>query len=144
MIKKSKNLLIDLEQIVNASIDPAMFPYKKGNSIRVGKYAVRTTQHGHKIFDCESNCMIAETFSKTAALALAKSSSKEHSDTRSMDVILDVDRCIQKWYNDCVFYRNTMTNSSDPIRSDVAANRYDIARTETERARRQLDKYIYS
>ena len=144
MINKSKNLLSDLEQIVNASIDPAMFPYKKGNSIRVGKYAVRTTRHGHKIFDCESNCMIAETFSKTAALALAKSSSQEHSNARSMDVILNVDRCIQKWYNDCIFYKHIMSTSKDEIKLDITETRLEIARDKTNSARESLDKYIYS
>ena len=144
MITKSKNLLSDLEKIVNASIDPSMFPYKKGNSIRIGKYAIRTTKYGHKVFDCELNCMIAETFSKTAAVALAKYTSQHEEDRSAHECILRIDRKVEKWYNDCMFYRNTIQKTDDPIKADVAATRYDIAKTETEHARSQLDKYIYS
>jgi hypothetical protein len=37
MINKEK-ILRELEEILNANIDPVLFPYKKGNSIRIGKY----------------------------------------------------------------------------------------------------------
>jgi hypothetical protein len=43
-----------------------------------------------------------------------------------------------------MFYRNTIQQTDDPIKADVAHTRYDIAKTETEHARSQLDKYIYS
>jgi len=142
MIDKSK-VIKDLEEILNKSIDPSMFPYKKGNSIRIGKYVVRSNSRGHKVFDCEENCMIAQTFSKASALALAKTMSYRNSQS-SMADILNIDRCIEKWYNDCVFHNHTLKITKDAVKAEVAETRYDIARHQTDTARAKLDKYIYS
>jgi len=135
-----EKLIKDLEELLNHSIDPSLFPYQKGNSIRIGKYVVRTSKGKFKVFDCESNIMIAETFCKTSAVALARSLNKGCSSQRS---ILDLDKTIQKWYNDCVFYRYTLSKTKDNIKRAVVETRYDIARDQTDRARKQLDKYIY-
>lgn len=141
MINTSK-VIKDLEEILS-SIDPTMFPYKKGNSIRIGKFVVRSGNKGHKIFDCEDNVMIAQTFSKASAIALAKSLAKNKAKSVQND-ILEIDRIIQKWYNDCVFYNHTIKVTKDPIKHDVATVRYEIARHHTDSARNRLDKYIYS
>lgn len=139
MINKEK-ILRELEEILNANIDPVLFPYKKGNSIRIGKFVVRSSKGLHKLFDCEENAMVAETFSKTAALALAKTLSRGAFKT---DSILDLDKNIQKWYNDCVFYNHTLKKTTDCIKQDVISVRYDIARQNVDNAKRELDKYIY-
>ena len=137
----NEKLIKDLEEILNGHLDPTMFPYQKGNSIRIGKYIVRSSKCVHKIFDCESNSMLAETFSKSAAVALAKTLSKgnpQHAD------ILSIDKDIQKWYNDCIFYKHIMSTSKDSVKLDITETRLDIARYKTSSARQSLDKYIYS
>ena len=139
MINKEK-VLKELEEILNSNIDPTMFPYKKGNSIRIGKYVVRSSKGVHKIFDCEDNVMIAETFSKTAALALAKSLSKGICEKNT---ILSLDKSIQKWYNDCVFYNYTLKKTKDYTKKDIISVRYEIARQQVDSAKHELDKYIY-
>lgn len=139
MINKQK-VLSELEAILNSNIDPTMFPYQKGNSVRIGKYVVRSSKNGNKVFDCEQNIMIAETFSKTAAFALAKSLSKNTTETRT---ILDIDKSIQKWYNDCVFYNYSIKKTKDSVKKDIISVRYDIAKDEVGSAKKKLDKYIY-
>ena len=134
-------LLRDLEEILNGSIDPVMFPYKKGNSLRIGKYAVRNSRGYYKVFDCETNKQVAQMFCKSSAVALAKSLAQGHN---SLESIKHIDQHIQKWYNDCVFYKHTMKVTKDDIKFDVVSTRYDISRDQTDKARKQLDKYIYA
>ena len=85
--------------------------------------------------------MIAETFSKSAAVALVRSKSKGY---ESEESILSIDKDIQKWYNDCIFYKHIMSTSKDEIKLDITETRLDIARDKTNSARESLDKYIYS
>lgn len=141
MINKTK-LIRDLEDLLAVSVDPAYFPYQKGNSIRIGKYVVRENKRGFfRIFDCERNSQVAETFCKTSALALAKSLASGI-DHRSK--ILYLDREIEKWYNDCVFYKYNIKVTKDYDRRDILEMRYDIAKRRTADAKQQLDRIIFS
>lgn len=134
-------LLADLEEILKVNIDPTMFPYVKGNSIRIGKFVVRSSKNGfYKIFDCESNKVIYQTFCKSSAIALAKNLAKDKKDANT---ILKIDKEIQKWYNDCVFYRYTMNRTKDDFKRDITQTRYDIARDQTDRARHKLERFIF-
>lgn len=138
----NEQVLKDLEELINGSIDPSLFPYQKGNSIRIGTYAVRLNKRGYyKIYDCKNNLLIAETFSKTGAVAMAKSLSK-NKDCRKK--ILDLDSELQKWYNDCVFYKNTIRKTKDLYRKDIIETRYEIAKDKTTLVKRELDKYVYA
>ena len=118
-----------------------MFPYQKGNSIRIGKYIVRSSGSSHKVFDCETNTMISDFFSKSAAVALAKSLAKGFA---NKSTIVSIDNEIQKHYNDCVFYKHTLSKSSDSFKKEITAVRLDISTHKTRNARLELDKYIYS
>tara|TARA_B110000503_G_scaffold77595_1_gene119511 strand:+ start:759 stop:1181 length:423 start_codon:yes stop_codon:yes gene_type:complete len=131
----------DLEEILNGQLDPTLFPFKKGNSIRIGKYIVRSSNDSHKVFDCETNTMVADLFSKSAAVALAKTLAKGYC---PKSTIINIDKEIQKHFNDCVFYKNTLSTTTDTIRKDITAVRLDISKEKTSSARRELDKYIYS
>lgn len=137
----NKKVLKDLEEIINGSIDPALFPYQKGNSIRVGRYAIRSNKHGfYKIYDVKENVLVGEMFCKTSAVALAKVMSKNISTKK----IFDLDKELQKWYNDCVFYKYTISKTKDDIKKEVTRTRYDIAKDKTSSLKRELDKYIYA
>lgn len=137
-----KDVMQELEDLINGSIDPSLFPYKKGNSIRIGAYVVRSNKKGiFKVYHIEDSKLIAETFCKTSAVALAKSLASGKSATKS---ILDLDHELQKWYNDCVFYKHTLQKTKDSLKHDVVKTRYDIARHKTKDARRKLDRFIYS
>lgn len=137
-----KRVLKELEDMINGTVDPVLFPYQKGNSIRIGSYIIRCNKKGYyKVYDCSNNTLVTETFCKTSAVALAKSLSQGKHETKT---IKQIDKDIQKWYNDCVFYRHTMQVTKDDFKREITATRYDIARHKTSAAKHQLDKYIYA
>ena len=142
MINK-KQIVSDLDRLLNKSIDLSLFPYAKGNSIRIGKYIVREGKNGYyKVFSCETNSLITETFSKRAALAIAKLLSKGN--TIDVNDVKHLDKSAQKWYNDCVFYKYTINKTKDEVKKEITQTRYDIAKYKTKSVKDQLDKYIYS
>jgi|TARA_B110000858_G_scaffold180395_1_gene217942 hypothetical protein len=137
----NNKLLTELEKLIEVNLDPSMFPYQKGNSIRIGKMIVRNSKKGFMIFDCQENKQIAITFSKTAAIALAKGLSKGNNITSK---IINLDKVIQKHYNDAMFYSNTLRNTTDNVKRDISKTRLEIAKLHTEDARDALDFIIFS
>ena len=138
----NQTLVKELEALLNTSIDPTAFPYAKGNSIRIGRYVVRSNKKGfHKVFSLEENRLVKETFCKTSAVALAKSLEKG---LNCEAKISSLDREIEKQYNDCLFYKNTIKISKDDFKKEIARTRYDIARQRTLQAKDHLDQYVYA
>jgi len=66
------NLTKQLEEIIISGLERMPIPYEKGNSIRVKNIVIRKHSNGYRIFNCKTNKFIANTFSKTASLAIAK------------------------------------------------------------------------
>ena len=142
MSSNNLKLIKELEELVNETIDASMFPYQKGNSIRVGSFIVRCNKRGfYKVYDCQANRLVTEAFCKSSAVAIAKNLSQGNSDTNN---ILNIDKDIQKWYNDCIFYKHSMRKTTDNFKYDIILNRYEIPKEKTCRAKEQLDKYIYA
>ena len=104
----SPKVLKDLQEIIEANIDPTLFPYQKGNSLRIGSIVIRESKKGHLVYCAKANKQIARTFSKTAAVAIARGG--------NVNKILRPDNEIMKHFNDCLFYKHTMNNS----KSDTA------------------------
>ena len=133
-------LLKELQHLIEDKLDPSLFPYQKGNSIRIGKIVVRDSKKGFLIYDCQENKQVAITFSKTAALALAKSLSKG---TNNMSTVMDLDKTIQKNYMDALFFTNTIKTSKDEFKKDVVLTRLEIAKARTAIAKSALDIIIF-
>jgi len=136
----NKQILKDLQDIIEANLDASMFPYKKGNSLRIAKFVIRESRAGFLIYDIELNCQVAKTFSKTAAVAFAKALHNGKDTTK----VLDLDRIIEKHYNDCLFYRHTIKKTKDEVKKEITTVRYDIAKSITTDAKRRLDSFIFS
>lgn len=136
----NKNILKDLQEIIEDNLDPSMFPYKKGNSIRIGKIVIRESRVGYLVYDIESNTQIAKTFCKTAAIALARSINKGCDIQR----VIELDKVIEKHYNDCIFYKHTIKKTKDEIKKEITINRYEIAKDVTSDAKKRLDSFIFS
>lgn len=138
-----QKIIEELKTIVEgAEIDPSMFPYKKGNSIRIGHIAIREKKNeGYMIYDCKENKMLTYTFSKTAAVAIAKNLVKGRNNIKS---VLEYDRIIEKNFMDAVFFTNTIRNTKNDITKEVVETRLEIARTRTENAKKSLDCMIFS
>jgi hypothetical protein len=135
-----KNLVKDLQLLLEDKLDPSMFPYQKGNSIRIGKMVVRQSKKGFLIFDCKDKKQIAMTFSKTAALALAKSLAEGDDNTKT---VLSLDDTIQKNFMDALFFTNILKLSKDEIKKDITMNRLEIAKARTAIAKEALDLIIF-
>ena len=133
-------LLNELQHLIEDKLDPSLFPYQKGNSIRIGKIVVRDSKKGFLIYDCQENKQVAITFSKTAALALAKSLSKV---TNNISIVMDLDKTIQKNYMDALFFTNTIKTSKDEFKKDVVLTRLEIAKARTAIAKSALDSIIF-
>jgi len=135
-----KKVLADLQQIIEENLDPSMFPYAKGNSIRIGNFVIRKNRHGYNIFDLKHKEKISCVFSKTAAVAIAKNLAKG---TNVISQAESFDRIIEKNYNDALFFSHAMRTTKDEFRREVSEMRLDIAKTRTEDARRRLDCMIF-
>ena len=131
----SPKVLEDLQQIIEANLDHTLFPYQKGNSLRIGSIVIRESKKGHLVYCAKENKQTARTFSKTAAVAIARGG--------DLNNILQLDHEIMKHFNDCLFYRNTMTKSKNDTARFVAENRYEISSYKTHELKKKLDGYIF-
>ena len=134
-------VLKDLQKLIEENIDPSMFPYCKGNSIRIGGFTIRKSKKGYIIYDLKTQSKICCTFCKTAAVAIAKNLAKGRNVKMQAE---DLDKVIEKNFNDALFFAHTMRITKDPIKRDVVETRLDIARSRTETAKRSLDSLIFS
>lgn len=139
--KISPKLAIELENLINNNLDMSFFPYVKGKSVRIKHIIVRETGFGYLVFDTKENREVAKTFCKTSALALAKNIAFERN---RINEIKELDRFIQKHYNDALFFKHTIRVTKDEERKFVAETRYDIAAAKTREAKEKLDRFIYS
>ena len=84
---------------------------------------------------------VTTTFTKTAALAMAKQLADNPKN--SIKHIEDTDESIQNKYNECIFYKYTMTTTDDDIKREVTKIRYDIVWEDLLKLRDTLDNYIF-
>lgn len=129
-----------LEELINDNIDKELIPYVKGNSIRIKNIVVRKSKAGWLIYDTETNKQLERLFCKSSALAYANVVAKG---SKTIRPILELDKLIQKHYNDCVFYLYTLRKTKDSTKAEVARIRYDISYTTTRQATKDLERFIF-
>ena len=130
----------ELKRLIEENIDPSMFPYCKGNSIRIGKIIIRENRHGFNIYDMKEKQQITCTFSKTAAVAIAKNLAKGQD---VIDRVLILDKIIEKNFTDAVFYAHIVRTTKDEVKRDISEVTLDIAKAKTEDAKDHLDYLIF-
>ena len=136
-----KHIIRELESIINDTLRDMPLPYVKGNSIRVGKVIIRYSKtNGYVIFDCEKQKKIANTYSKAAALAIAKRYNKGY----DIKKILDLDQSYQKHDLDCFFFEHTMNTSKDNNKKEVATDRYDCSYQQAIKYKSQIENFIFN
>ena len=141
--KFTPELALELENLINNTIDKSSLPYVKGKSIRIGHVIVRETRVGFfLVFDTKENAEIAKMFCKTGAVALAKSIVSKQ-DNAEIKLIKTLDDIISKNFNDAIFYKHTINVTKDSIKKQVAQMRYSVARDATQHAKDKLDTFIY-
>jgi hypothetical protein len=137
----TKALIDELKILIEQGLEDVPFPYVKGNSVRIGNMIVRSSKNGNFVFDMKYKREVAHTFSKTAAVAIAKKRVEGH------DVIKEVmliDYNIEKNYNDAMHYDHSRKQTTDEMRKEVLECRLDIARSKIDHGRSQLEDYIYN
>lgn len=126
MTQINPTLAKELEQIVTTGLEQVAIPYEKGNSIRLKHIAIRKHKNGYKLFDCKCNAHIVTTFTKTAALAVAKSL-VENNNNKTVDEILRLDDKVAKHYMDALFAKRSYESSTNITKKDSAEILFDIA-----------------
>lgn len=137
----TKALINELKALIEQGLEEVPFPYVKGNSVRIGNMVIRTSKKGNFVFDMKCKRQVAHTFSKTAAVAIAKQHAEGHNIVKE---VLLIDSEIEKNYNDAVFFQHSYKKAEDELRKEVLETRLDIATTKIDKGRTQLEDYIYN
>ena len=132
-------IIKQLQELVDA-VDITAFPYQKGNSIRIAHMVIRRSKHGYLIYDCKENKRVAETYTKTAAVAWAKCFLKNK---KHFDQIKSLDDTIAKHHSDSLFYKNTIENTDSEVKRETAEFRLDIAIAKTQEAKANLMRFVF-
>ena len=140
MTPYSKELIQALKELVDSQIDIPI-PYAKGNSIRLKHIIIRKHKNGYRIFDLNTNKIIATTFSKTGAVAIAKCIVEKQD--KNIGEIQSLDQDLAKYYNDAVFYKHTIEHTSDELRRDAAFTRFQIANDKAMQVKYSIESFIY-
>jgi hypothetical protein len=135
-----KNLSKELETLIHKMLVSHPLPYKKGKSIRVGPVVIRESrQQGFIIFDCIEQTQLAITYSKGAALAVAKC----HINKQDYQEVLRLDRIFQKHDIDCLHYQYIIGKSSNESLRYVNINRLEISEAESEIAKQDIEDILF-
>ena len=136
----AENLLHDLEEIVNKGLEDSAIPYQRGNIIRIKHIVVRKSPKGYLIYDAKENRQIVRTYFKTTAIAIAKNLAQGVDIT---ETAMEFDDTMLKHYNDAIFYKNSIRNTTDASKIEIRETRLDVAIQESRRVRSLLDRYIF-
>jgi len=135
-----KNILEDLKKIVNTGTRKYPVPYKSGNSIRIGRVAIRHTRNNeYVILDCANNQSVCKTFSKFGALAAARL----YLDNDSVSRVIYLDTQYQKYKNDIAFYENSIKKTNNVIKKQILETRIEVSHAHLTQAALQLEKIIF-
>ena len=128
-----------LKELVYSNIDTVLFPVKKGNRINIGSYSIKYSRGEYSIKCYRTNSVVATTFSKAAALAIAKRLNKNE----RIEHILDLDHFVAKHASDCMFYEHTMNTTTSDVKREVTQTRYDISKAHERVTLDKIKKFIY-
>lgn len=133
-------IISELEDLLEEEIRNIAIPFQKGNSIRIKNFIIRKKSDGYLIFDCKNNKKITETSFKTSAVAIVKNL------IEGKNIIykaLDLDKMLLKYYNDAIFYKNTIHKSKDRAVVYSRKARLEQAIIKSQTIKDRLNKFIY-
>ena len=134
------NLSKKLANLIDKGTKRNPLPMRKGNSIRIGKVAIRYSPNkGYILFDCEDHKQFYIAGSKLGALAVAK----EYSIGNDIISVKEKDKEYSKHDNDCVFYEYTMKNSNNSMKRDLAQVRFEVSKSHRDNAAQKLEAIIF-
>lgn len=134
------NVYKQLESIIYNGIKKTPLPYKKGNSIRIGKVVIRESKRqGYILFDVDQGVQIDIADTLRGALAIAKLylSNKDYKNIKYLD------QKYSKHYNDSIFYKATLSKTDNQSRKIVIEDRLEIAEAAMDVASQSLEDIIF-
>jgi len=140
-MKDRKTVAKEILQLIDKETDKLCVPIQQGNSVTIKHMVVRESPQGFLVINVLTDQQVACTFSKTAAMAIAKSHARGTVNHTAQ--ILKIDNQIQQKYNDCVHFKHTIYLSEDEDRKYAAEIRYDVAWDDVITLRSELDPYIF-
>lgn len=136
-----KHIINQLQAIIDHGIRNNPLPYRKGNSIRIGSMVIRESkQQGYIIFDASDSKQVSTAYSLAGALAITKKYMSEESIQHAQYL----DNKIEKYSNDCMFYKHTMTRTKDNFRKEITIDRYELAKAEIQTLKHDLENIIFN
>lgn len=127
---------------VDQEVSKYIIPYKKGNTIIIGNYAIRQSkEESYLIFDCKLNTMIDRTFSRAAAIAIAKFLNTGKDVKKEVHRLDDI---LQKNYFDAIFYKNIIKKTKNENEKAVREARLQVAVERTQAAYSDLEQFVLS
>lgn len=130
----------ELEDMLNTSYELINIPYAKGNSIRIKNYIVRKSKGKYIVFDCKENHFVSELTFKISAIAIAKTLS-EGKNTKNK--IEKLDNNFLKHYNDILFYKNVIKNTSSELVKDTRKSRMNFSLEHITRIKSELEEFVF-
>ena len=128
-----------LKNLVDFKLNVDTFPIQSGSRINIGSYSIKPVKDGWSVLNYKNNEIVATTYTKAAALAIAKNLAK-NKDIKKQ--VLSLDELIAKHHIDCMFYANTMKNTTSYERYETICYRYQISKQIETDARDKIKSYI--
>jgi hypothetical protein len=137
-MKTIESALADLKDIIDTNAEWLDLPVVKGRNIRIKNIIVRPGRDGYTIVDIIESKIIEKTFTKVAALAVARA----YLNGSPYGQIISYDRSIEKHYNDCIFYKHSLNNATTEDKIGLYECRIALAEDKIEKARTILEEYV--
>ena len=129
---------IMIEKVLHNSGNYAGFGY---NAIKLDDNGKpMKTDKGYLIYDAKENKQVVRTYFKTTAVAIAKNLAQGKDITEQA---MEFDDTMLKHYNDAIFYKHAIRNTTDETKKEIRETRLDVAIQESQRVRSLLDRYIF-
>jgi hypothetical protein len=138
-MKQINQALTELGSIIENNIKNYMIPHQEGKTIRISNVVIRPSKrYGYIVVDITLNKTVATTFSKIAAIAVAKSYLKSN----NFQSVLNIDNILEKNYNDCKFYNHVIKSNNNNANKDSILIRMEVSKQKIESATKSLDDII--
>jgi hypothetical protein len=131
-----------LEEIISSGLAKTPLPMIQNNSIRIGKIIITPKEDGFRVYNLSNKQDLGKTYSRNAALAIAKICCQGECLTSLVKQILDLDQYYQKYDTDCTFYYATIKRTTDEFKKDVVETRYYDALERKYSAVDKINKFI--
>jgi hypothetical protein len=135
----TSNLIETIEELAEAvALD---IPYENKGKIHIKRTLIQPSKRGYVVFDTAEKKKLAETFSKAGAIAAAKANNANNFD--AVKEIIMLDKTLQKYYNDALFYRHTIRKTKDKFKKEYTIIRFEIACDKVNSLRNAIEKFVY-